>query len=182
MRGRKPKPSWQNQLDGNPGKRARNRQEPQLPTSAAAFGAPPGPPAADTPPPPDPLEDVPPELRATPTAAAEWRRLTPMLFARKAVTDADRGALLALCLEWGRYVDAMAKVVAQGMVVLTPTGYPMQNPYLPIATKALSACRSLWPELGLTPSSRSRVRIGGEEPDTFSEFDDPPAAAAGTPH
>src|SRR5205085_2196500 len=101
------------------GKRARNHQEPQLPTSAAAFGVAPGPPPRGA----DSLEDVPQELRATPTAAAEWRRLAPMLFARKAVTDADRGALLALCLEWGRYVDAMAKVVAQGMVVLTPTGY-----------------------------------------------------------
>ena len=56
----------------------------------------------------------------------------------------------------------------------------MPNPYLGVATKALGMCNRLWPELGLTPSSRSRVRMGGPEdhgdPDerAFAEFDRPP--------
>jgi P27 family predicted phage terminase small subunit len=44
------------------------------------------------------------------------------------------------------------------MVIKSPSGYPMPNPYLGIANKALNHCQKLWAELGLTASSRSRVR------------------------
>jgi phage terminase small subunit len=50
----------------------------------------------------------------------------------------------------------------------------MANPYLGVATKALSACARLWPELGLTPSSRSRVKAPAAADDPFTEFDVPP--------
>jgi P27 family predicted phage terminase small subunit len=90
------------------------------------------------------------------------------------ITDADRAALMALCLEWARYLNAEAKVRVQGMVVMTPSGYPMQNPYLPIVHKSLRLCIPLWAELGLTPSSRSRVKTDGSgPPDAFAEFDTP---------
>jgi P27 family predicted phage terminase small subunit len=82
-----------------------------------------------------------------------------------------------LCLEWGRYLEAIAQVAKLGMVVKAPSGYPMPNPYLSIATKALAGCARLWPELGLTPSSRSRVQIALPEQDAphdpFAEFDRP---------
>lgn len=147
VRGRKPKSSAQKELDGNPGKRPINRDEPQPPAPAEAFDAPP------------------PELDDQPVAAAEWRRLAPMLRQARQVTEADRGALIALCLEWGRYIDATKKVQQSGMVVKAPkSGYPMPNPYLAIATRALAGCNKLWPELGLTPSSRSRVRTTGPLP------------------
>jgi P27 family predicted phage terminase small subunit len=49
------------------------------------------------------------------------------------------------------------------------------NPLLHVATKALNNCNRLWPELGLTPSSRSRVSVidPGTEHDAFAEFDTP---------
>ena len=56
------------------------------------------------------------------------------------LTDADRNALIAVCLEWARYLDATKKVAELGMIVKAPSGYPMPNPYLPIATKALQGC------------------------------------------
>jgi P27 family predicted phage terminase small subunit len=162
MRGRKPHPTWRKQLEGNPGKRKRNREEPQPPApEASAF------------------DEPPPELAGQLVAQGEWRRLAPMLRAGKQITDADKTALIALCAEWGRYVEALRKVFPEGrdaqMVVVTPSGYPMPNPYLAIATKALAGCAKLWPELGLTPSSRSRVKLPGDEPtDPFSKFDTPP--------
>jgi len=60
----------------------------------------------------------------------------------------------------------------------------MPNPYLSIATRALAGCNKLWPELGLTPSSRSRVKADGAGPDgdAFSMFDDVPRMAEGTKH
>jgi P27 family predicted phage terminase small subunit len=154
MRGRKPKTSSQRQLAGNPGHRPVNDEEPQITTSADAYRA------------------VPPEL-THPAAIAEWRRLVPLLTAARQVSDADHSALMALCIEWGRYLEALSKVTT--LVVLTPSGYPMPNPYLSVATKALVACTKLWPELGLTPSSRTRVRvIDAPAADPFAEFDPPP--------
>jgi P27 family predicted phage terminase small subunit len=91
------------------------------------------------------------------------------------VTLADRSALIALCLEWDRYLDATKQVQKHGLVVTTKTGYPMTNPYLVIATKALAGCNKLWPELGLTPSSRTRVKTSPLSPadDPFAQFDLP---------
>lgn len=159
MRGRKPKPTHQKVLEGNPGKRALNRHEPPLP--------------AET------FDRLPVELANDVGAADEWRRLAPILQQRRAITVADRAALIAVCLEWSRYLTATAK--ASPLVVLTKSGYPMPNPYLGVASRALAACARLWPELGLTPSSRSRVRIDAPPGDEFAEFDDD-AAPSSTTH
>ena len=163
MRGRKPKPTARKLLDGNPGRRAINVEEPQ---HVALDATPPA------------------ELADQPLAIAEWQRLAPMLRRARQVTEADRSALLAVCLEWARYIDATRKVAQLGLVVKAPSGYPMVNPYLSIATKALQGCNKLWPELGLTPSSRSRVHTEGPGPggDEFSEFDDQPPAIAPSTH
>jgi P27 family predicted phage terminase small subunit len=157
MRGRKPLPSWRKALGSYAGKRGTNPDEPKHETTDAAFIAPPA------------------ELSDHPLALAEWMRLAPMLAKARQITDADRAALLALCLEWSRYLEATAKVKASGLVVQTPNGYPIPNPYLSIATKALAGCTKLWPELGLTPSSRSRVgTVRPPDNDQFTEFDQPP--------
>jgi P27 family predicted phage terminase small subunit len=155
MRGRKPLSSARKRLDGNPGKRPINNLEPQVPSVDASFDLPP------------------PELFDLPMASAEWSRLAPILRRCRQVTEADRAALLALCIEYDRYMEARTK--AYPRVVKSPSGYAMPNPWLSIQTKALAACLKLWPELGLTPSSRSRVKVDGPGPggDAFSEFDEP---------
>jgi len=166
MRGRKPKPTAQKELEGNPGKRPINDREPQPPPFEPGAG----PASAQV------VDDTPEELAGQEVAIKEWQRLAPMLRACRQITEADRAALIALCLEWGRYIEAHRNVKRLGLVVKAPSGYPMTNPYLSIATKALANCNKLWPELGLTPSSRSRVQTtsppGGDD---FSEFDEPPA-------
>jgi len=157
-RGRRPNPSAQRRLEGNPGRRKFNPHEPVLPTADDA--------------PPIELDDV---------ATAEWRRLLPLLKAAHVVTEGDRGSLLALCQMWSRYLEAFEKVKTSGMVLRSPSGYPMPNPYIGIANKALGNCIKLWVELGLTPSARSRVTTspgsGATFPDAsdpFAEFDAPP--------
>jgi len=157
MRGRKPHPTSQRHLAGNPGHRPENRAEPTPPPVADDFDTPPA------------------ELDGLTAAQLEWRRLAPMLRRCRQVTDADRAALIALCVEWDRYLEARSRAFPR--VVASPSGYAMPNPWLSIQTKALAACLKLWPELGLTPSSRSRVKTDGPGPggDAFDEFDQPPA-------
>ena len=160
MRGRKPKPTSQRRLDGNPGHRAFNANEPQSPALDESF-------------------DTPPAELQSPRAQAEWRRVAPILRKSRQVGATDRTSLIAACIEWARYLDANDKVAQLGFVVTTPNGYPMTNPYLSIAARALAACTKLWPELGLTPSSRSRIStVAGASPDDpFAEFDAPPLSA-----
>jgi len=161
-RGRKPTPTTTRRLAGNPSHRPLNPLEPD-------------PPALDAWEPPEELE--------TPAARAEWLRLVPMLRACRQITAADRGALVALCIEWSRYLEAMREVRTKGLILkASRSGYLMPNPYLSVGTKALANCQKLWPELGLTPSSRSRVRIAGPgqadgdpEEAAFAEFDEPPS-------
>jgi P27 family predicted phage terminase small subunit len=160
MRGRKPKPTARKRLEGNPGGRPLNTAEPQLPEPAEGFDQPPS------------------ELKGDARACAEWRRLAPMLRQAHQVTEAERGALLALCQQWSRYLKATASVSRKGMVIKSRNGYPIPNPYLVIGHRALTQCTKLWTELGLTPSSRSRVsRVDQSKRDAFAEFDAPAAPA-----
>lgn len=156
MRGRKPQSTAHRLLSGNPGKRPVNTAEPQPPAASVAF------------------DEPPPDLKDLPTAAAYWRELAPMLRRCRQVTAADRGPLLALCIEWDAYLEAREK--AYPRIVKSPSGYAMPNPWLSVRNRALAACTKLWAELGLTPSSRSRVTTDGPGPggDAFSEFDDDP--------
>lgn len=146
MRGRKPKPTASKKLAGNPGRRPLNKKEPALPPPTKAF------------------LDPPPELADDKAAQHEWRKIAPLLRERKVISAADRGVLMALCREWSTYHEASVKWRTQGMVVRTPSGYPIVNPYRGIATRALSNLTRLWVELGLTPSARSRIAALEDNP------------------
>jgi P27 family predicted phage terminase small subunit len=157
MRGRKPTPTHRKKLAGNPGKRPLNDQEPVLPDPRDAFDIPPA------------------ELQGEGLATAEWVRLAPMLREARQVTDGERAVLIALCQQWGRYLEANEKVSMAGLIVKAPSGYPMINPYLTVANKALQHCTKLWAELGLTPTSRGRIVAVPPRSmtDPFAEFDLP---------
>ncbi len=137
--GRRPAPTALKLLRGNPGKRALNQHEPVIPLVTDAFDEPPA------------------ELMADVVAAAEWRRVAPMLRIARVVTEAERAVLVALCQQWSRYLEAHGKVQSLGMVVKGHKEQPITNPYLRLADRALAHCLKLWAELGLTPSSRSRI-------------------------
>jgi P27 family predicted phage terminase small subunit len=153
MRGRKPTPTALRIVRGNPGKRPLPRDEAQLP------------PAVEAPPPR--------ELAGDAGALAEWLRLEPMLRTSRVLTDGDRAALVAACQQWSRYLTASAEVQTGGLLVKpTPRSKArIPNPYLPIANKALTLCVRLWAELGLTPSSRTRVAGGVGDPRSAAELD-----------
>jgi P27 family predicted phage terminase small subunit len=137
-------------LDGNPGKRPLNEQEPV---------------------PPDGLPECPDWL--CDEAKAEWQRIVPELDAMGLLSRVDRPALAAYCTGWSRWVEAELQVKKFGAIVKSPEkGFPMKSPYLSIADQAMEAMRKFMVEFGLTPSSRSRIRVpgGGAEADEFDQF------------
>ena len=137
--GRRPQPTALKVLRGNPGKRPLNVDEPTIAVADETFDTPPA------------------ELQGDTAAGAEWRRVAPILRAAGLVTPTERGALIALCQQWSRYIAAHAQVMALGMCIDTRKG-PTPNPYLFVADRALAHCSRLWSELGLTPSGRARAK------------------------
>lgn len=163
IKGRRPQSSRTRELRGNPGKRAINHDEPTPAAPGAAF------------------DNPPPELAGDRVARAEWRRLAPILRTARQISEADRGVLIALCVEWSRYRAACK--AARALTVKTKNGYEVNNPALAIADRSLRALLKLWNELGCTPSSRSRIAMVAAEGgltvpgDPFADEFDHPAAA-----
>ena len=154
MRGRKRKPSARRLLEGSG--RKINADEPKPTPAAVDFDA------------------VPTELVGHEDAATEWRRIVPLLRAAGQISVVDRASLVACCLELDRYLMAVRALHAGGLTVDGKWGV-RPSPYIGIATKALAACNRLWPELGLTPSARTRLSTTPLSPldDPFAEFDPP---------
>ena len=140
--GRKAKPTALKKLQGNPGKRPLNDREPAPAT--------PG------------LPECPPHLAGE--AAAEWVRVAAQM-PPGWVGQTDRAALAAYCLAWGQHVESTLLMAKHGLVVKSPSGYPIQSPYLSISKKALADCVRYAAELGFTPSSRSRIQADPPVPD-----------------
>ena len=138
MLGRKPQPTALKLICGNPGKRPLNEHEPQ----------------------PEPaVPECPEHLSAE--AKREWERITAHLMRLGLLTEIDRAALAAYCQTYARWIEAEQHIAQLGLVVKAPrTGYPIQNPYLPIANKALEHMRNFLTEFGMTPASRSRIIAG----------------------
>ena len=78
------------------------------------------------------------------------------------VSKVDQAALSIYCAAWARWIEAEAKVTEMGLVVKSPNGYPIQNPYLSIANTAAKQIRTLLAEFGLSPKARKRLT----QPDT----------------
>jgi len=159
MRGPKPKSGSRRALEGSG--RKINAAEPHPPPPSADFDA------------------VPRELAGHADAAAAWREIVPLLRACGQVSLVDRPALVALAWEWGTYRAAMRAVQAEGMIHTSRTAARRQliNAHRLVARQALAACLRLWPELGLTPSSRTRLQTVPLVPgaDAFAEFDVAPS-------
>jgi P27 family predicted phage terminase small subunit len=137
--GRKPTPTALKILAGNPGKRRLNKKEPQMPEGVPEC--------------PEHLDGE---------ARKEWDRLAPMLSDSGVLTQADRGTLATYCQIWARWVDAETKAKEQGLLVQTPQGAAIQNPYVGIANTAAKLLRGYAAELGLTPSARTKISATGD--------------------
>jgi len=149
-RGRRPKPTRWKLLTGNPGKRRLNPNEPQ--------------PEATIP-------DCPPELG--PAARREWDRLVIDLAKLRMITNLDRAALAAYYGAFALWAEAMEQIQKYGTVIKSPTGYPVQSPY--VANCQAEIIIEIAAEFGFAPVSRSRIAAPVEaEPNLFdsSESED----------
>jgi P27 family predicted phage terminase small subunit len=148
MRGRRPKPTRMKLLTGNPGKRPMNEDEPKpesiIPDCPTALG---------------------------PVARQEWDRLAGELGKLKLLTNLDRAALAAYCGAYALWAESTEAIQKYGTMVKSPSGYPIQSPYVSIANRQAKIMMRIASEFGFTPASRSRISTPGKgEADLFDLF------------
>lgn len=158
MVGRKPIPTELKELAGNPGHRPLPEAEPR-PTAAIPRA-------------PDHLDEV---------AQAKWQEMGAELLALGLISKIDEGAFAVYCDAWSTWVRATKHIQEEGDIIFAgkgranpnqpklfgdeaepeaPAGFPMQNPWVAIAAKAMERLIKIGVEFGMTPSSRSRVSSG----------------------
>lgn len=139
--GRPPVPTNLKILNGNPGKRPLNLDEPKYDIKVPKF--------------PENLAEE---------AGEEWKRITRLLKSSRIITEADRAALTGYCVNWARWLDAERHLAAEGVLVKHKAPEPSTyeylevNDYLKISEKALQGMSKFLSEFGLTPAARVRLK------------------------
>lgn len=147
--GRRPLPNAVKKLRGNPGKRKLNPAEPQPAQGEPVMPA-----------------------GLSPLAQQEWRAILPDLTLLGVLARIDGKALAAYCMAWSRWMQAEAEVERLGLIIEEPiigrdqdgesyeigTRYK-RNPAIGVGHEAMKIMKSFLIEFGMTPASRSRIRI-----------------------
>lgn len=156
--GRKPKPTRLKVLEGNPGKR------PITP----GLELPPGAPAE-----PSWTKVLPGKGSASlrREAQAAWRRVVPDLDRFGLLAHVDRDILVAYCTAWALQSEALKAVSRDGHIITqtitrkdgSTYEQVLRHPALVTLAETRTELNRLRPELGLGPSSRSRLNLAAPE-------------------
>lgn len=146
--GRKAKPKVLKELMGTFREDRHNPNEPTLPA----------------------LEKAPPcPAHLTGEIEKTWQQISELLTTMGVLTEVDLHALEAYCVVYTRWQDAESNLRTYGMM-LQKGGSVFPSPYLRVAEDCLKQMRSWMNEFGITPSSRSRVKV--EKPELVDEDED----------
>ena len=141
-RGPSPQPTKLKLIKGNLGRRPINKNEPQpapvkAPKCPAYFG---------------------------PIAKTEWKRIVPELEQLGLLTNIDLKAIEVYCLTYQEYRDVEAVLAKEGRVYEAETKIGMvlkARPEVAISRNARQLMKAYLTEFGMTPSSRSKVVVLG---------------------
>lgn len=101
---------------------------------------------------------------------AEWKRVMPVLTARRTLTDADISSLENYCIASGQVREMQRIIAREGSIIMTDRG-PRAHPAVRIQSDAMTRARLLAAELGLTPVSRNRPTMRTDLGDDDSASD-----------
>jgi P27 family predicted phage terminase small subunit len=108
-------------------------------------------------------------------AQHEWKSIVPELRQLGVLTKIDGKALAAYCHAFARWMEAETEIRRLGIVVMEPIfGHGerflgckyKKNPAVTISETAMKIMKAFLVEFGMTPSSRSRVRIENPKKDS----------------
>jgi P27 family predicted phage terminase small subunit len=129
-------------------------------------------------------------------ARREWKRIVPELLRLGVLTVVDGKALASYCHAFARWQEAEKDIKKFGLVVEEPvlmkiddelidSGYIRlkRNPAVGISFEAQKVMKSFLVEFGLTPASRSRIRVEKPaEADPFENYMDRGAQSSAKPN
>lgn len=172
MAGRRPKPTEQKLLQGNPGRRPLNKNEPKPATGAPTM-----------------------PRWLSKAARAEWKEIVPILLGMKVLTRADGKALAAYCQSYSMWKQAQEEVDANGITFLEQAAIEdddgktvlvtlkiRKNPAVTVAENSMKIMKGFLVEFGLSPASRARLKTenGEESEDPMESFLRRKSASAAT--
>jgi len=146
--GRKPKPVKLKLIEGNPGKRPLNLDELK----------------------PNPIAPKCPSWLMN-DAKKEWKRVAPELEILGLLTHIDMASFAGYCQSFAKWKKAEEFIKKHGSTYKIPkrdkdgnvvSVYIAQFPEVAIANQCLNQVRAFCAEFGLTPSSRGRISLPGE--------------------
>lgn len=120
---------------------------------------------------PGDFEDV---IRVRETASEEWNRIVPVLDRLGLLTALEAPLLADYAICWGRLVQCERALAEDGLLVevtmLDKDGRPVRtsiarNPLSVTVKEYRSQLRAYAMEFGLGPASRSRIHVGGDQPE-----------------
>ena len=159
MKGRPPKPTAKKRLEGNPGKRPLNEDEPQ---------------------PKRGIPDIPEWLKMFPRAIDNWEFESKILDDQGTMTEAERGILAYRCYAYARWVQLALDLLEEGEVLVVPkidlnTGVEYMdkkhNPKQKQLESMMKEYKSAGSLLALDTVSRARVKtIPKEKESKFDRF------------
>lgn len=90
-------------------------------------------------------------------AKEEWKRIIKELGENSDLKTVDLKALEGYVQSYSKWKQCEIILKEEGFVMACENGYLQQRPEVAISNKALADMRAFQKELGLTPSSRSRM-------------------------
>ncbi len=149
--GNRPKPTELKLIQGNPGKRPLNEDEPK---------------------PPRGIPEMPVWLKDHPIAVFEWERESKILDDMGIMTLAESGDLAKRCYLASEIQLISKQIKKKGRIVKTVLGIK-SNPLVVQLKNYMTEYRQLGSLLGLDPSSRSRIKVSKKpEKSAFEKFMD----------
>lgn len=137
----KPKPTNLKILNGNPGKRPLNINEPK-PTRISP--------------------ECPEFIQKDKIAYEEWKRIVPELERLGLLTIVDGASLEIICTQYSIYRKALKSIGRKKLTTFNIRNGEKALPQLAIAREAAKIIKAFCVEFGLTPSSRGRISLPSE--------------------
>lgn len=142
-----PKPTALKLVQGNPGKRPLNLDEPK-------------PQMVDSMDPPEWLDD---------DARKKWLDVCPKLIRMGVLTEVDGDALAGYCIAWSRMKLAEKDIDEYGLTLENKTGSMVKNPAATAYDEATKQLRAFGDLLGMSPAARTRLHANIKPKDRQAE-------------
>lgn len=112
---------------------------------------------------PQPADGVPTCPSRQPEVRKVWDYTVAQLKTMRVITMADRDILVAYCEAVVQHHVANEMLANDGLVVDTRIG-PRAHPAIKIARDSAAHIKAFGVEFGLSPSSRTRIKVGSSQP------------------